>query len=405
MKLRRMWPWAALLLYAVPGFGQERVLTLDDALALAREQGVGVILARGRIEEARARQTQAGRRFQESPTVEVNAGYRRVDSGFLDAEAAVTQGLDAGSRRAARLAGTQAALDRAEAELAEARRLLLRDVGVTFVRALVAGERVSVLTRSRQGAEELLATTERRFEAGEATALDQNRSRAAAAQARAAQSAAEAERDAALAELKPLLGLSAGESLDIRGSLELRPPLDLKTLLAGLDRRPDLRALAAELREAEAEIEKGRSLARPDWGLRGAVAREERAKIVTAGVVVTLPVHHRGEEAIAVGQARDAALRRALDAARGAADAQVRGRHAALARQLAAVQELRTAALPALEDNESLSLKSFDAGEIGLGDLLQIRREILETRLAYLDRLLDASLTRCELEAAAGVLQ
>jgi hypothetical protein len=50
-------------------------------------------------------------------------------------------------------------------------------------------------------------------------------------------------------------------------------------------------------------------------------------------------------------------------------------------------------------------LKSFDAGEIGLGDLLQIRREILETRLAYLDRLLDASLTRCELEAAAGVLQ
>jgi cobalt-zinc-cadmium efflux system outer membrane protein len=294
-----MWPWAALLLYAVPGFGQERILTLDDALALAREQGAGVILARGRIEEARARQTQAGCRFQESPTVEVNAGYRRADAGFLDAEAAVTQGLDAGARRAARLAGTQAALDRAEAELAEARRLLLRDVGVTFVRALVAGERVSVLTHSRQGAEELLATTERRFEAGEATALDQNRSLAAAAQARAAQSAAEAERDAALAELKPLLGLSAGENLDIRGSLDPRPPLDLKTLLAGLDRRPDLQALAAELREAEAEIQRGQSLTRPDWGLRGAVAREERAKIVTAGVVVTLPVHHRGEEAIA----------------------------------------------------------------------------------------------------------
>jgi cobalt-zinc-cadmium efflux system outer membrane protein len=172
-----------------------------------------------------------------------------------------------------------------------------------------------------------------------------------------------------------------------------------------LDQRPDLRVLAAELREAEAEIQLGQSLARLDVGVRGALAREERAKIVTAGVVVTLPVHNRGQEAVAVGQARASAFRQALAAARGAADAQIRGRYAALSRQLAAVQELEKTALPALEDNESLSLKSFEAGEIDLGDLLQIRREILETRLAYLDRLLNASLTRFELEAAAGVLQ
>jgi hypothetical protein len=49
-------------------------------------------------------------------------------------------------------------------------------------------------------------------------------------------------------------------------------------------------------------------------------------------------------------------------------------------------------------------LKSFEAGEIDLGELLLIRREILETRLAYLDRRLEASLTRFELEAAAGAL-
>lgn len=405
MKFRWMWPWAALLLYAFPGFGQARILTIDDALALAREQGASVILARGRIEEARARQAQAGRRLQENPTVELNAGYRKADADFLDFEAAVTQGLYGGSKRTARLAGTRAALDRAEAELAEARRLLLRDVWATFVRALVAGDRVSVLTRSRQAAEELLATTERRFEAGEATALDRNRSRAAAANARADQSAAEAEGNATLAELKPLLVLSPGEQIEIRGSLEPRPLLDLKVLLAGLDQRPDLRALAAELRETEAEIQLGQSLARPDVGVRGAVAREERAKIVTAGVVVTLPIHNRGQEEIAVGEARASALRQALEAARGAADAQVRGRYVALSRQLAAVQELQTTALPALEDNETLALKSFEAGEIDLGDLLQIRREIVETRLAYLDRLLNAAVTRFELEAAAGVLQ
>lgn len=379
-------------------------MTIDEALALARERAAGVVLARGRIEEAEARQIQAGRRFQENPTAEVTGGIRRAEDDFFDFEAAVTQGLDAGPRRAARIAGARASLDRAEAELAEARRLLLRDVWTAFTHAQIAGERAGFLARSRQAGDALLATTERQYEAGEATALDLNRSRAAAASARAEQSAAEAEGDEALAGLKALLGLSPGETVEIRGDLASHPPLELEALLARLGERPDLRALAAELREAEAEVLLGQALSRPEVGVRGGIAREEGAEIVTAGVVVSLPVHNRGKETVAVGQARAAALRRALEASRAAADAEVRGRHAALARQLAAVRELEATALPALEDNESLALKSFEAGEIDLGELLLIRREILETRLAYLDRLLDATLTRFELEAAAGAL-
>ncbi|HKV12723.1 MAG TPA: TolC family protein [Thermoanaerobaculia bacterium] len=404
MRIRLLWPWATLFLCALPALGQGRVLTLDEALALAREQGASVVQARGRVEEARARQTQAGRRFQENPVLEVNGGYRRAEDDFLDFETAVSQDLYSGRRRAARLAGTQAALERAEAELDEARRLLVRDVWATFVRILMARDRAALLTRSREAADALLAATERRYEAGEATALELNRARAAAASARAAQSGAGAEGSAELSELKALLGLAPGEPLEIHGNLTPRPPLELEALLARLEERPDLRALAAELREAEAEVLLGRALARPGLGVRGGVGREEGAEIVTAGVVVSLPVHNRGQETIAVGEARAAALRQALAAARGAADAEVRGRYSALTRRLAAVRELEQVALPALEDNESLALKSFEAGEIDLGELLLIRREILETRLAYLERLLEASLTRFELEAAAGAL-
>lgn len=405
MRFRWVWPWAALCLCAFPGSGQERVLTIDEALALARERAVSVVLAQGRIEEARARQAQAGRRFQDNPAVEIQGGYRRAEEDFLDFEAAVTQGLYPGRQRAARLAGTQAALDRAEAEVAEARRLLLRDVWTTFTQAQADGERARLLERTRQAVDALRAATERRYDAGEATALELNRSRIAAASARAEQEASEAARDASLAELKALLGLSPEETVEIRGDLAPRPAAELDTLLSGLDQRPDLRALAAELREAEAEVLLGQALARPELGVRGGLGREEGAEIVTAGVVVTLPIHNRGRETVAVGEARATALRRALQSTRTAADAEVRGQSAALARQLAAVRELETTALPALDDNESLALKSFEAGEIGLGELLLIRREILETRLAYLDRLLDATLTRFELDAAAGALQ
>ncbi len=417
MRFRGLRPWAALSLLAllpllplcaVPAESQQRtarVLTLEEALALARERGGTVILARGRIEEARARQAQAGRRFQENPVLEVDGGYRCAGDGFFDFEAAVTQGLDAGRRRSARVAGAQAALDRAEAELAEARRLLLREVRTGFVRGLMAMDRTALLAASRQAADELLAATERRYEAGEATALELNRARTAAAVARAGQSAAKAEAGAALAGLAALLGLEPGGTVELRGPLVPLSPPGLEALLAGLDRRPDLRALAAELREAEAEVLLGQALGRPEFGARGGVAREEGADIVTAGVVIALPVHNRGQETLAVGQARSAALRQALAAARGAAEAEVRGAYSALDRRLAAVRELERTALPALRDNESLALKSFEAGEIGLGELLLIRREIVETRLAYLDRLLEASLTRYELETAAGALQ
>lgn len=404
MRFRRVWPWAALLLCPVPGLSQERVLTIEEALALAREQAPGVVLATGRIAEARARQAQAGRRFQENPSLEVNGGYRRAEDDHLDFEAAVSQGLYGRERRTAHIAGAQAALERAEAELDEARRLLLRDVWTAFVRASMAGDRVALLTRGRQAADELLAGTERRYEAGEATALELNRSRTAAASARAEQSGAQAEESAALGELKGLLGLPPEESVEVRASPALREPPDLPALLAGLDRRPDLRVLAAELRGAEAEVILGRALARPGLGVRGGVGREEGADLVTAGVVVSLPLHDRGQETLAVGEARTAALRQALDAARKAADAEVRGRHSALLRHLEAARELERTALPSLEDNESLALKSFEAGEIDLGELLLLRREILETRLTYLERLLDASLTRFELEAAAGAL-
>src|SRR5689334_4886564 len=93
----------------------------------------------------------------ENPALEVNGGYRRAEDDFLDFEAAVSQDLYAGRQRTARLAGTGAALERAEAELDEARRRLVQDVGAAFVRSLGARDRAVLLARSREAADGLLA--------------------------------------------------------------------------------------------------------------------------------------------------------------------------------------------------------------------------------------------------------
>jgi outer membrane protein, heavy metal efflux system len=73
--------------------------------------------------------------------------------------------------------------------------------------------------------------------------------------------------------------------------------------------------------------------------------------------------------------------------------------------QVAAVEELERDALPSLSDNETLARRSFEEGEIGLAELLLIRREAFELRTVYSDRLLEAAVAGIELESRAGVLQ
>jgi cobalt-zinc-cadmium efflux system outer membrane protein len=404
MSHRRTWPCAALLLLLpAVAAGEVRRLTLEDALALARERDAEILLAAARVEEARARLAFAGRRLQDNPVLEIAAGPRRgAGEESTDLEAGLEQELGSGGRRAARRAGAEAALARAEAERALAERRLRREVTIAFAEAVLARERLAFRTQDREAVDGLLAATERRHDAGEATALERNRARTAAAAARAEELVAAADRTGSEARLQALAGIAPGEEIEPAGGPQPPPAPPLAALLARLDERPDLRALAAELREAEAELALGRALARPAYGVRGGYEREEGADVVTAGVAVALPWVDRGQTAAAAGRARADALRRALATARAQAEAELRNAAAALAARLAAARELERTALPGLADSAELAAKSLDAGEIDLGEFLLLRREILEVRLIYLDRLRDAALASADLAAAAG---
>ncbi len=395
----------AALLLPGPARPQERSLSLQEALELARTRAAAVIAATGRVEEARARLFPAARRLRENPVVEVEGGRRRAEETFTDYAVALSQGFEPASRRRARLAGAEAAVEIARAELDDTRRLYLGEVARAFFRAAAAVERLRIARLAAEVGDDLLATIERRAEMGETTALELNRARTAAARARAEREAAEAERLGAGGALRALLGLEPGDPLSPADALRDLPPPDLDALLRAAAERPDLQALAAAVREAEAQVRLGKALARPDFAVRTGVEREEGADVVLAGVAVALPLAQRGQEERAVGAARAASLRAQLDAARRAAETEVRAAFASYEAQRRAAEELARTALPAIDDNEALARRSFEVGEIDLGELLLVRREILETRLAHLDLLLAARLAAVELETAAGVVR
>jgi cobalt-zinc-cadmium efflux system outer membrane protein len=389
---------------------QDYVLTLDQALALAREWSPSILSARARIDEARGRLAGASVLLRDNPLIETAAGHRRLSEAgsresAADVEVGVSQTFELGGRRNARIAGAEAALAQEVATSHDALRRLLRDVANAFVRALHAQERLQLTRAAERVTADIQHTAEQRYHVGDISILDANVAQSAAARVRSDVLAAEAARASALGDLRVLLGMDFAEPLAVHGDLRDRRRYTLPDLLARAPERPDLRALEAGIQEAQAEVRLGEGLRWPDVTLGFRYVRETPADVATLGTFTfTLPVFARGQELRDTGSARARRLRQELEAGRRVVDSEVQSAFAVYRHRVEAVEELERSALPVLDDNEALARRSYEAGRMSLAEFLLLRRETLETRSAYLDRLLEAALAGIELEARAGVL-
>ena len=386
--------------------GQTQAITYEQALDRARKRAPLILAAQDRINEARGRLLGAKVLLRENPLLELSAGPRyREGSDLIDAEIGISQSFELGGRRRSRIAAAQADVDREAASSQNTARQLLRDVASAFWQAVAAGEQVQLAHNADIVANKLSESMRKRYEAGDITILDFNVARTAAARTRVQLRKAGAEQVRALGDLRILLGMDMATPLAVEANLGQPDHYDLDQLTAEAIKRPDLEATAAELRQAEAEIRLGRAFAWPDVGVGFRYGRDEGSTIARGGLTFTLPVFSRGQELRATGESRATRLRRELEAGRLAVVNEVKTAFEIQERRAEAAEELHKDGVQTLDENESLALRSFEEGEINLLDLLLIRRDSFETRLLYLDQLLEAKLAAADLEARAGVLK
>jgi cobalt-zinc-cadmium efflux system outer membrane protein len=396
-----------LLCGTAPLRGQtQNVLTLDQALNRARLKAPVLLSAKARIEEARGHLKGASMLLQGNPVIEGTVGPRLSDQGrTTDGDISVTQDFEAIGRRSARIASAQTGVTREIAASRETGRALLRDVAVAFMRALAANEKLKVLTAAEQVSSGFLDTAERRYQAGDIPILEVNLAKNGAARARAELRSGRADFVTSLGELRVLLGMSPDEEFSVAGDLTSARGYDLTALVSTAEDRPDIRVLESELRGAQADAKLGNTFKSPDFGVVARYQRDQGDNIVQGGVRVTLPFFSRGQELRATGNARAARIRGELEALKTAIRNEIKTAFDAYTYRSEALQELERLALPSLLENETLARRSYEEGEIGLAELLLIRREILETRLAYVTTLLDAALAGVDLEFKSGVLR
>ena len=381
-------------------------LSLEEALARAREQAPAVLIARARIEEARGRLLGARVRFRDNPTIDVGTGPRNTEAGTLtDLDVGFAQLFETGGQRGARIAGAEAEIARETASADDARRLALRAVALAYLRTLYAQERIALLRGSEAVAAEVMTVADRRNAAGDIALLDVNIAKISLARARAARLAAEGDRTMAAGELQRLVGLPSGSTVVAAGSLRLQQRPELASLLAAATNRPDLRAMESEVRDAEADVRLGRAASRPDIGVGARMKREEGHRAVLGELTVTLPLFNQGQELRATGTARASRVRLELETTRASIESAVRSLYAAYAAREAALSAFEQDAMPGMDENDALARRSFEVGQISLPELLLVRRELVDTRLEYLSRLLEVAEAAIEQDAAAGVLQ
>lgn len=383
---------------ASPALAQEMApIDLVGALDLVRGPNptdaaaeAGVAAAQGRVRQASARPNP-----EASLQVEGFSGsgpYRGLDQ--VESSVALSQRLELGGKRHARVAAARAELGVAGLRLAVQRAELERAARERFAEAYAAKEKVSLAEAALDRARDLAQVANTLVDAGREPPLRASRARAALAEAEAGLIAARVDYDNAKRALGAVWG-AAVAPVDVVGPWEL--PLAPADLTPDPTQSLDLELAEAESRSAQAFVRRERTLATPDVTIQAGLRRYDTGdRAFTAGISAPLPLFDQNRGAVAAAQsdalAAEARQRQELaEAVRRARDAR-----AALTASEARLRALQDTAVPQAREALRLARLGYDAGKFTLLDVLDAEAAFAEAQAA----LVEARLTHAKAAAA-----
>jgi cobalt-zinc-cadmium efflux system outer membrane protein len=233
--------------------------------------------------------------------------------------------------------------------------------------------------------------------------------------------------DAALVQLKRLLGMSPEQPLVLRDSLESlvngrqSPPAAPQTTPTPLVQRPDVLEAEVRVKLADARVEQARREGRVDVGLFGTYMRMdagfpqqgfgaggqlERVRglfhYVAGGAMVMLPLLNRNQGQVAAAQAERSGAEARREAVELSARAEVAAAEARDAQAQRAVALYAGTARTLARQNLDVVAKTFELGRATVFDMLAEQRRYLEVEQAYTNALREAWEARAALKRGLG---
>jgi len=322
----------------------------------------------------------------------------------------ISQPVELGGKRQARIALAQGEAALAHGELAARRRAIRADVIAAYYTVLVALEQqrlAQALTALARRSTEVAA---RRVAAGKVSPIDETKARLAALDAATGLMEAGATLAIARTRLGALIGKppQATEAIVPAGEADALPALP--PLAALLERSGEAGAigrarwqLAAQ--EAQAGVERAARI--PDLTVTLGTQREDqiRHRQTVVGISLPLPLFDRNQGRLAAALRRTDKARDELAAARidTAAELTVAATRYATAR--AEAVRLRDDVIPNAASAYDLTLRGFEAGKFAFLDVLDAQRTWFQVQSRHAGALLDAWRAYADIERLAGADQ
>ncbi|WP_043481569.1 TolC family protein [Janthinobacterium sp. HH01] len=382
-------------------------LTLKAALALAGGANPGLSAARHELGAVDGALRQAG--LPPNPTLSVErVDTRRADGDRRETTLLLSQPLELGGKRAARVQAAERGRDGAAAELALREAELHAGVIDGWFAVLAAQEHVRLAQQAAELAQRAAGATARRVVAGKVSPVEETRARVAASTVQLDLVRARSALAGARQRLAVMWGNPAPRFERVDGAIEALSQLPelppAAVLRARLQQAPALALARAELarRQALAQLELGKRTPDVTFNVGGKRSEELGRTQAVFGLSLPLPLFDRNqggvlESARRVDKARDelaaATLRLESELAQAGADFE-------LARQQA--QALRVDILPGAQSAYDAASTGFDYGKFGFLDVLDAQRTLLQAQTLYLNALADAHRAQAAIDRLLG---
>ncbi|KXB31735.1 cobalt-zinc-cadmium resistance protein [Dechloromonas denitrificans] len=317
----------------------------------------------------------------------------------------VSQRIELGGKRSARITSAERGRDVAAADLA-AKRLDVRATVIgAFFDVLVAQERV-------QQAEDLLSLAQRasqaasrRVTAGKISPVEETKARVAEASARVELNQAQRELVTARKRVAASWGSSTPRFEKAEGRTDVLPPVrsaeEIKRRLNGSPAL--LRARhEADRFSALADLERSRRIPDVTFSLGSKKAEELGRNQTIVGVSIPFPIFDRNQGNVLEAQKRADKARDELSATELRLGTEVTQNEERLKALVVEAQTLQSEIMPGARSAYEAASKGFELGKFSFLEVLDAQRTFFQARAQYLRSLSDAHRTAAELERILG---
>ncbi len=282
---------------------------------------------------------------------------------------------------------------------------LARDCRMAHAALVLHQQRAKILAETASLAARIAELTQRRRDAGDASAREVAQAQLAARAAQHAALDAQADISTATERLRMILGLrGSAERLQVKADpVKPAPPAPLDQLLEkSFASRPDLRALELAVQAAVTRARWERSRMASLYLILSSKGIGDQGVKTGPGVGGEIPIFYRNQGGI---RRADAEVERATLqylAQRDRVEREVREARAQLEQALEALRRVRGEIVPAAERAVRLAEQAHTNGDISLFDVLATRRPLLDGRLREVEAETACRRALIELERSTG---